>query len=282
MCVSARLFAYSTRAFTLAILVSLPLQGQEAKPSTNSKDSTAMMERPTTSSNTSTSGEVNLFYTSQLFGYFREPDLQPRSKLEGCAAWANDPNLKQYPTGGPSLAAKIFRELWDDISDPGKILVGTGDNLAPVLWARQFDPNQSMNDNEAKGKRTAKELFTWDTDKKEWVPNDRLPGRLLDLLKHGKGTIPTDNAVCFLRHAGYAAVVPGKYDFYFGPDRLRELARLLASETEGAYRPVQMLGANLVIETTWKNDHKPVGDTEDPPRFAPWPTAIFAKEPSKQ
>jgi hypothetical protein len=93
------------------------------------------------------------------------------------------------------------------------------------------------------------------------------------------GTIPTDNAACFLRHAGYAPIVPGQCDFYFGPDRLRQLARLLASETEGAFRPVQMLGANLVIETTWKNDHNSVGDTEDPPGFAPWSAAKFAKGP---
>src|SRR5208282_915671 len=96
-------------------------------------------------------------------------------------------------------------------------------------------------------------------------------------LSNGDGTIPTDNVACFLRRAGYAAIVPGKYDFYYGPERLRELARFLASPEEaGGYRPVEMLGANLVIDTEWKSDHKPVGDSQDPPHFAPWIKPQFA------
>src|SRR5436305_6089162 len=48
---------------------------------------------------------------------------------------------------------------------------------------------------------------------------------------------------------GYEAVVPGKHDFYFGPERLRELARFLAQE-QGRFHSVQMLAANLSIVTT--------------------------------
>jgi hypothetical protein len=58
--------------------------------------------------------------------------------------------------------------------------------------------------------------------------------------------VDADNVGCFLRLAGYDAVVPGKHDFYFGPERLREYARYLA---QGAAHTT-MLGANLAIVTT--------------------------------
>jgi hypothetical protein len=291
MRISGHLLAYSVCAFTLTILVPRSMHGQDSKPSTKPGETAPTTGAPTGSASTAAAGEVNLFYSSQLFGYFREPDLQPRDSHQGCADWVDHPSATQkdasgeHTTAEASPAATAFHALWTDQQSPGKILVGTGDNLAPVLWTRQFDSTTSATDQQGKGKRTAKELFTWVPEEKVWIRNEALDkktyGPLLDRLKRGEGTIPTDNAACFLRHAGYAAIVPGKYDLYFGPDRFRLLARFLASEAEGDFRPVQMLGANLVIETTWKDDHKPVGDTEDPPKFAPWPAAKF-KDPSKQ
>ena len=67
-------------------------------------------------------------------------------------------------------------------------------------------------------------------------------------LSAGAGTAGFDNVACFFRLAGFDAVIPGREDFRFGPERLRELARYLASEAPGG-TPVQMLGANLVINT---------------------------------
>ena len=58
--------------------------------------------------------------------------------------------------------------------------------------------------------------------------------------------VDADNVGCFLRLAGYDAVVPGKHDFYFGPQRLREYAQYLA---QGPAHTT-MLGANLGIVTT--------------------------------
>lgn len=230
--------------------------------------------------------EINIYYTSELFGYFRMPDLQPGNLgAEGCT------NNLWESIEHESPAAKAFDDLWATPAAAGGILVGTGDNFAPVLWARQFDvenpPSDQYRGLDAHGasqrvfNRTEKELFVWDPRGKQWITNERVSEDehyrwLLDRLVRGVGTIPTDNVGCFLRHAGYAAIVPGKYDFYFGPERLRELARFLASKEEFgpdgktiAFKPVQMLGANLVIETAWKTDHKPVGDAEDPPWFIP-------------
>ena len=42
--------------------------------------------------------------------------------------------------------------------------------------------------------------------------------------------IPMDNVANFFVREGYAALVPGKQDFYFGPERTRELARFMASQ----------------------------------------------------
>jgi hypothetical protein len=53
--------------------------------------------------------------------------------------------------------------------------------------------------------------------------------RLFVDVAEGNGRIPTDNVACFLSRAGYTAIVPGKQDFHFGPERLRQIARFLAS-----------------------------------------------------
>jgi hypothetical protein len=195
MRVSARLLTCISCVFALSILIARPTTGQDSKPSADTTGSTTI--EAATSAPATAPDQINIFYTSQLFGYFREPDLQPRnSKVEGCAAWANEPYLKQNPEASQSPAARAFRKLWERLESKGNnILVGTGDNLAPVLWARQFDPTSSWQDPEVKGKRTAKELFTWDPDKKKWIRNEDLDeknendrkvyGPLLDRLKHG-------------------------------------------------------------------------------------------------
>ena len=61
------------------------------------------------------------------------------------------------------------------------------------------------------------------------------------------------------------------------PERTRELARFMATQpipsTSGNStndgQGVQMLGANIVIETTWNTAHQPLPDSENPPWFIP-------------
>ena len=76
--------------------------------------------------------------------------------------------------------------------------------------------------------------------------------------------------------------MPGKQDFYFGPERIREIARFLATQPipaasktlHNSGNGVQMLGANIVIDTKWKSAHAPLPDSENPPWFIPrFPTA---------
>ncbi len=207
---------------------------------------------------------VTVLYTGKLLGYYRTPILQPGNNTRGCAV----------PIENGSEAAKEFaRQVQQRKMAPGAILVGTGDNFSPEYGARVFNPAPSdplrAPNHFAPGN---KELYDWDETSDRWVPATRRPPNttLDNTLASGNGTIPTDNVACFLARAGYSAVVPGKHDFYFGAERLRQIARFMAGISAGGdYQPVQMLGANLIIQTSWRKDHKPLSDKEDPPSFIP-------------
>ena len=56
------------------------------------------------------------------------------------------------------------------------------------------------------------------------------------------------------------AVVPGKHDFYFGPQALLSFARFLAKPDRENPDGVQMLGANLVVRTEYSKTHTPLPD----------------------
>lgn len=206
-----------------------------------------------------------IVYTGKLMGYFRAPDAQPGNAPRGCR------------TPGSSAAAAKFQTFRDNYRDA--VLVATGDNFAPQLEARIFNPvpdrsTSGVPDNEyAPGN---KELYYWNETTiagvtyRNWVfykKLDEYPD-LKARLALGTATIPTDNVGCFLAISRFAAVVPGKHDFYFGVERVRQLARFMASLTPddlpaGAYlpphyRPPQMLGANLVIKTSRTQAPSPV------------------------
>jgi hypothetical protein len=204
-------------------------------------------------------------------GHFRIPDLQGKnSDGTGC------PNAAPRSIAADDFEETILRKAQLDPEKP-TILVGTGDNFAPELEARNFCAPLPSRANRYEGQ--SKELFAWDG--KSWLQNAEIagqnpkdPGTLLYALAHGTATIPFDNAANFYIQEGYAALVPGKHDFYFGPERLLELGRYLATSPVGNSKmlhgpSVQMLSANLVIETSWKSDHKPVPDNESPPWFIP-------------
>jgi hypothetical protein len=115
-----------------------------------------------------------------------------------------------------------------------------------------------------------KSPFKLDKDK-QWVPIGKESDALKELLVRGEGTIPRDNVGCFLAAAGFSAVVRGKHDFYFGTERLRQSARFMAGIGQTGYKPVQMLGANLVIRTTRLDGNTAPAATED------WPKNLSAQ-----
>jgi hypothetical protein len=219
---------------------------------------------------------VRILYTGKLLGYFRDPDGQPPDALGGC------PN---HDDQRASLAAREFDGLVEEQELQRAILVGMGDNFAPEVEARKFcrPPAEQHKIDASPFDRSGKEYFVWDG--KGWRTNEYVSAKsdearaLEEKLREGDGFIKEDNVARFFVSRGYAAMVPGKHDFYYGAERLRELAGLLASSKSHNNSTfhldgVQMLGSNLVIETAWKNGHELLSDHKQPPWFIPrFPTA---------
>src|SRR5437867_1781995 len=232
----------------------------------------------------SSSASLQVLYTGRLLGYFRAPDRQPGDRVLDCRS-ADDTGVTKW-----SKAAHEFHEIRNKSRDA--ILLGTGDNFAPEFEARILDPIPPPEKSCAKA-TPGKEQYG-NKDQYSWYPGgpaggaarwvrfdrkDRKDCKDQDVksleadLRTGRGKIEMDNVGCFLLRERYSAVVPGKHDFYFGAERLRQLAQFLEDKSVNKTdKSVKMLGANLVIQTTWKDDHRPLPDTEHNLNFVPkWP-----------
>jgi len=222
---------------------------------------------------------VRILYTGKSMGYFRIPDWQgPTLQGDGCK---NPAHQKDKSEGAAEFEEVLSKKFQAD-GTRGAILLGTGDNFAPEIEARDFCEPPAGQPGEGKTYgRVGKELFDWDAPTKSWIRSDAHTSANA-APANGLFMIPTDNVASFFVKEGYAALVPGKQDFYFGPERMRELARFMATQpvpstsmtlhNEG--EGVQMLAANMVIETNWKSAHSPLPDSENPPWFIPrFPTA---------
>jgi hypothetical protein len=192
-----------------------------------------------------------LIYSGRMMGYFRYPDQQQiQPSGGGCA----DPSLllaevNRNDVSAMSNAARFLYELKKLRNTSETVLVGTGDNFAPELFAATVVPSPAAN---PYGLRTVpKDWVVWDflSNPPRWVASEDISPALASELRAGHGWVAEDNVACFLKTAKYDAIVPGKFDFYFGPERLRQLARLLASDGKDGLGSVQMLGANLIIST---------------------------------
>jgi hypothetical protein len=220
---------------------------------------------------------ANIYFTGALFGYFRLPNTEAMTTgadnaLAGSGLYCPRPTGSSTSLGIESRDASVFFDSYANKSDKA-VLLGTGDNFSPNYYSRAFyDPNPDKHNsaedpNQIKDNHYEKELYDWSWNPDGWTyitaggGTPPAVGDNKDIHRRGIGTIPTDNVGCFLSYAGYAAVVPGKHDFHYGPERLRELARFMASipnKDDSPFKPVQMLGANIVIKTTWADDHKPI------------------------
>jgi hypothetical protein len=197
--------------------------------------------------------DLDVLFTGRLLGYFRNPSLQSGASV--------DPNLpcpRVNVYEDLSNEAKLLVNSTQSFAYDSRVFVGTGDNFAVYLPSRIFEPSPAQ----GKGQQYDKDQFDWDGA--SWVK--RTPISIARDLRNGLVMVPTDNVGCFLSYAGYDAIVPGKEDFYFGVDRLRALARFLASipkTSDSPYRPVQMLAANLLVKTTWFHPgHDPIPDSK--------------------
>ena len=204
---------------------------------------------------------TDVIYTGKLLGYFRVPSLQKLEKFKGC-------HLRSAADDSP--AANEFLKERD--KHPNVLLVGTGDNFSPQLEARIFSDVPSNPNKYAVGN---KELYFSDNND-FWFPVEELEKhkKVQQDIRDGYATIPTDNVGCFLRAAHFDAIVPGKHDFYFGAERVRQFARLLAEPQDGEFKPVQMLGANLVMSTTALESKEGSSKITADLKFQKWPDEL--------
>ena len=217
---------------------------------------------------------IRILYTGKTFGYFRIPDWQgPTALGDGC----KDPAQQKDKSDAAAEFEELLKDQFQIDKTKGAILVGTGDNFAPEIEARDFcEPPPGQPGAGKSYERVGKELFDWDANSKSWIRSDAHT-EANAAPANGIFMIPTDNIANFFIKEGYVALVPGKQDFYFGPERIRELARFMATQpilsTTGTLHNdgegVQMLGANIVIQTTWNTAHEPLPDSENPPWFIP-------------
>src|SRR5713226_988173 len=185
MRVSALVRVSSVCVFALSLEIPARLQAQQ-KPVPES--SAAQEASPTTGeSKVPDPNTIRILYTGRLLGYFRVPDWQgPEVNGGGC-----DP-VKQ---AGKSTAANDFDNLLVEKHARGAILVGTGDNFAPEIEARDFcSPPADQTGVPGPYRRVAKELFGWDGT--AWLTNEKIqeqdlkdPNTLRYRLAHGGGTI---------------------------------------------------------------------------------------------
>jgi hypothetical protein len=164
-----------------------------------------------------------------MLGYYRIPSEQPLLPASGCLE------------GAPSQAATQILTALQPFSPSRRILVAVGDNFAPHLLARTFAPV------EKNLPRQEKDRYTFVGG--AWKLNKDVTDQENVPLTAGKGSLPNDNVACFFRSAKYDAIVPGKHDFYFGPEHLRYLANLLDAPATNAEQPVKLLAANIAIST---------------------------------
>jgi hypothetical protein len=213
------------------------------------------------------SHDVRILFTGRLLGYLGLPDVQSAKPQDRPCPDPKDAS----PSAGQFLSS-IFSKQNDNT-----IVVGMGDNFAPAISARWLN-------NAPDPRRPSKDMNTWDWVARKWVPiRDRADwdknvnaGVRNDILA-GRGYIETDNVGCFLAAAGYDAIVPGTHDFHFGAERLRYLARFLAATpsrdvgttaNRSSRKVVNMLAANLAIQTTYAKPHPRLPDGDRHLRFS--------------
>jgi hypothetical protein len=177
----------------------------------------------------------SVVYTGRLFGYFRYPDVQSGAQT-GCPSEQDVPLPPQVTQ---------FRSALQRIHASGDVLVSMGDNFAPELLSRTI--RNDLPGTAHEGEMVSKNLFDPGPQGTSWIPKVASPSQQSGSVQ---GTVPSDNVGCFFRLMQFDAVVPGFNDFYFGPARLREIARFLAEPATGGERPTQLLAANLLIRPT--------------------------------
>lgn len=191
----------------------------------------------------SPSQDLKVLYTGRLLGYARTPDLErlrPRN-----AGGAPIYDIESAATSSP-FATALEAQLAN--RDANTLTLGLGDNFGPDFYSRSV----LLLDSASGPRYVPKDELLYDTVDHGWryrrdlaTAPAALRDRLTKSIASGTAIIDADNVAAFFTKANFDALVPGRDDFHYGPERLRQLARLLASGTH----PVQLLGANLTIQS---------------------------------
>jgi hypothetical protein len=210
--------------------------------------------------------ELTILYTGKLLGYARTPDIQ---RVQQWGWRVNDTlekatqQVKERCELGKAVCQRLYEpQAGSDSSSvatvltelichetkgagPGRLLLGMGDNFAMDYFSRVVLATMYGGTQEYIGKDELYYHAAW----KKWVAlRDLQDQRSFEPIREdelsGKTEIPEDNVATFFATTGYDALVPGKHDFFYGPERLRELARLLAAKSG-----TQMLAANLILQS---------------------------------
>lgn len=190
-----------------------------------------------------TAADLSVVYTGRLIGYARAcaEERFVRGKVMEGVQYYNRVCVGAEGGYGRALAA-VLREA--GAGAPRRLLLGVGDHFALDYRARSVVVD-AKDGERAVGKD---ELFYHEPH--GWIIlSDADPAKFDAIVESQSGAntvIEGDATAQFLIDAGYDALAPGKHDFYFGAERLRQVSRLLARRP----RPVQMLGTNLVIQGT--------------------------------
>ncbi len=199
---------------------------------------------------------VEISFTGHLLGYYRLPEWQSADFETDCPHPQNFTVANQRSASDPVLNGtnSIFTPadafLSDDYRPRGDVLVGMGDNFGVTLESRAWRHRDALDQPwQLHSKARRLEDKNWDT-----APADEIG----------------DNVGCFFYRAGYDAIVPGKDDFYFGPERLRRIAsRLANAPQENGLHPVRMLAANLVLKTDYLKKQPEIQDSDKGLKFVP-------------
>ncbi|HEV2988264.1 MAG TPA: 5'-nucleotidase C-terminal domain-containing protein [Candidatus Angelobacter sp.] len=222
---------------------------------------------------------ADILFTGRLMGYYRMPDKQKFAFTNHKGKDTDEDPACVFDKPGASPDARTFFDKFGSSPNEHQIRVGMGDNFAPNYFGRAFAEADGRDPADTQKYGASKGVYYWDTKDSKWRPPENLVTALSNIIdvRAGRGTIPTDNVACFLSYAHYDAIVPGMLDFHFGVERVRELARLLASipkppkkndasppnpkDSVATLQPVQMLAANLMIRTSWAKDRDHVPDS---------------------
>jgi hypothetical protein len=175
-----------------------------------------------------------ILYTGRTLGYARIPDEQTLP-----------PSPSSVTNASP--IAKEFLEQFDLASKNPQFpqfRIAMGDNFSPDLYGRSIHVDRSIpvpscdgtpNGFYSSAIHLPKDYFRYSNG--GWYIWCHLQNPLI--------RVPfTDNVADFLIRARYDTVVPGKHDFYFGPQYLRQVAGYLGKNG------VQMLGENIIMTSS--------------------------------